>query len=386
MKRAGKTLLLNVIFILICFYSIAVLAEIPAEEVKEKGEDVVKSEVTNEVKAVEEQVNTKVAETADVEKKEGHCGKNCKKGGCKGHHDKKERLKVKGCCKKYNPTLWFKHQFALSYFPLGVRYHLDAFKRWYLFDSESVLFKKSHLDIGLSEEIAPTYNLIGAYLNIEPIAVFSLRAQLDYGSIGMIGGKENFYSFLQFKGDDAGADYSYKNRKKQTEDVSEADSSVISSQKNGVLHALFKPVLKMKVGKFIAVNATTINYWDVPDFKGLWYEYTSDMLHEEKGWDMINDSLLIYEVWDEKSCKNGSFLRVGLYNRYVKVFKTEMNAWKLGGAVQWQIAKQWSDSKFEKPTLTVITTSFLEDAIADEDAKRPMWLAILFQFNTNLDK
>ena len=64
--------------------------------------------------------------------------------------------------------------------PQGLQNQFDLGYRYKLFDSDSILFKTSHAGAGLATMISPGLAKVGAFAEVEPVAVLKLTGKWEW--------------------------------------------------------------------------------------------------------------------------------------------------------------------------------------------------------------
>lgn len=158
--------------------------------------------------------------------------------------------------------------------PLGLINQLSLGYRLRLMDSDSVLFRDSYLNVGLSVRGSPAFGRIGARLDIAPIAVF--RAWVTYEMVGYFGSFDQILGF-------ATADTRYSDQ--TIADLGDNASAVLGS----VLGA--GATVQGKAGPVVIRSTFQITRYDlnVPDDSPFFYDQYWDRLAPNRGVMFLND-------------------------------------------------------------------------------------------------
>ena len=223
---------------------------------------------------------------------------------------------------------------AVRYNPLGVETQNRLMYSRRLMDSTSVLFRDTYIAVGPYLKLNPAYLKVGPVVEVQPIAVFNLRAG---------------YEFVRYFGT-FGILQSYTESDAAYSDAERADTEDNAYVTNGH-HIYIEPMLQMKIGNIAARTKFGIEYWKV-DLHGsddYFYDQTLDTLVPNETFFFTNDSDLLY--------MNGR-LTVGL--RFSGVFPgTESSHMRLGPLFAWSFNTD-DYTSFNKPTLLCILGWYLD--------------------------
>ena len=77
------------------------------------------------------------------------------------------------------PAIGLKHLIGVTYNWAALLYEFRGYKRWKLSNSDNILWKNNHIDIGVVNSATPFFNMMGVYLEVEPIAILNLKFDLQ---------------------------------------------------------------------------------------------------------------------------------------------------------------------------------------------------------------
>jgi hypothetical protein len=177
--------------------------------------------------------------------------------------------------------------------PLGLQLGTKLYYRAPLVEKEGILWESTKVDIGLKNDISPAFDFIGAFIDIEPIAVFdlALTAQLAgyYDELG--------FGFRDLSGYDAGFD-------------SAALNSIPAGKAGGYLLSA-SPTLKFAFGNFAFLDTLHMDYFNIDGGGGYFYEAIANCPLSKSGLELNNDAYALYKL--------GPFFMIGLNDSILQV-------------------------------------------------------------------
>jgi hypothetical protein len=173
------------------------------------------------------------------------------------------------------------HFLGGGYNPLVLEYSTRATYRMRLSDSQDILWKDTFLALGGQVRVNPCYTAVGPMVDWQPIAVFNLRALVDYfGFFGTFGMMQSFPSPL--------SDFSTA--------VQDARSAAGDTYATSGWHAMLRPTLQAQLGPIAIQNVLSAEYWDIRLRGGdtVWADAGPDTLLPGKGWTLTDEVNLVY--------------------------------------------------------------------------------------------
>ncbi|HUI94041.1 MAG TPA: hypothetical protein VLX68_17515 [Chitinivibrionales bacterium] len=161
--------------------------------------------------------------------------------------------------------------------PLGVLLDSRAQYRLPLSKSKNIFWKSTKLDAGLANEWTPADDFLGLRVTLEPIAFFDIT--LRGGYYGMF----NVFGYGYYPMATATSDYGDSARK-----------AIHPASVNGWWCSA-APEIKVKLGRFIAVDCVTANYFDMKS-SGYFLEIHSWALHKTEDVDVQDDAYALVEI------------------------------------------------------------------------------------------
>jgi hypothetical protein len=199
--------------------------------------------------------------------------------------------------------------------PLGMLLESRMIYRVPLSQDTGILFRTACFESGIINEWSPGDELIGASVNIEPIAIFNIRAK---------GGLyENYRAFGFGYRRIAGRDGAYN----------DSVLAEIKQENHPGSRLTLAPSLKLKVGPIVFADNLALNRIDFFTTEGYYYELRTALPHAVHDFDVVNDVLLFYEI-------NKKWL-AGLNYNVVYVKGTDIRQQKLGCMVV--VAGPWKN-------------------------------------------
>lgn len=165
-----------------------------------------------------------------------------------------------------------------SFNPLGLQFLTQAYYRIPLVNKEGILWESTKIDIGLQNNLSPAYDMIGAYVDIEPIAIFDLA--LTAQAIG-------YYDFLGFgfysvSGYSAGFD--------------DASLSALTAKNTSGYTLSATPTLKIAFGPIAIADSFGLTYFSVDDGSGFFYEIVANCVLAKNDYELTNNAYLLASV------------------------------------------------------------------------------------------
>ncbi len=168
-----------------------------------------------------------------------------------------------------------------GYNPLVMEISSRATYRMRLSDSQDILWKDTFLAMGGQLRVNPCYTAVGPMVDWQPIAVFNLRALVDYfGFFGTFGMMQSFPSPT--------ANFSPS--------VQDARDKAGDTYATSGWHALLRPTLQAQVGPIAIQNVLSAEYWSI-GLRGtdtVWFDAGPDTLLPGKGWTLTDEVNLVY--------------------------------------------------------------------------------------------
>ncbi len=145
-----------------------------------------------------------------------------------------------------------------SYNPLGVQLVTKLFYRIPLVRRPGILWESTKIELGIQNNLSPAFDYAGAYVNIEPIALFNLtltaQAVAYYTALG--------YGLYPLSGYGAGYD-------------SSALDSVTAKNGTGLLLSA-APTIKAAVGPIAVLDTGSLTWFRANGGTGYFYEIAGD--------------------------------------------------------------------------------------------------------------
>jgi hypothetical protein len=226
--------------------------------------------------------------------------------------------------------IFFYQSAGFSLNPLGVLLDTRALYRIPLSKSENVLWKSTKLDIGLANEWTPADDFLGVRVTCEPIAIFDITLRAGY--YGMF----NVFGYGYYPMATATSDYGDSARKNPL--------SV-----NGWWCSA-APNLKLKLGRFIAVDCVTANLFDMKR-SGYFLEVRSYAIHKTQDIDIQNDAYALVEI--------NKLIMTGLNYHLLSVLGTNVFSDRLSAMAI--VTPEWK--RFESTFLAVVAGLYFRDPL-----------------------
>lgn len=222
-----------------------------------------------------------------------------------------------------------------SYNPLGLQHVLGV--RWTrpLFRTSSPLLQDAHLAGGLTHTLTPSYTRVGAWLEVAPMSVLSVRTGIEPGIY--------FGTFKSLK--------SY-----------ESYDSCLASGCGGARRAgsgarlSVSPTVRLRLGAFAAASAASVEWWWSSAAGPFFYEPSRDTLLRSSG-----DRLLtVSTVLVRQVPRGGGELTYGVSHDVTEVFAAPANRSQRVGVV---VARRLASRRLglQSPTIGLRVGYYLGD-------------------------
>jgi hypothetical protein len=172
--------------------------------------------------------------------------------------------------------LYLDQNVQAGYNPLGLQLGTKLFYRQPLFDKEGILWESAKVEFGVKNGLSPAFDFFGAFIDIEPIAVFDLALSAELsGYFDSLG-----FGFHGLPGYEAGYD-------------AKALESLPAKNAGGLLLTA-APTLKFALGPFAFSNTLHVNYFKVDGGAGYFYEAFANCALKKSGAELYNDAYALY--------------------------------------------------------------------------------------------
>lgn len=160
--------------------------------------------------------------------------------------------------------------------PIGAQLGTNLFYRLPLYERKGILWDSAKIDIGLANALSPAFDLVGAFVDIEPIAFFdlALKAQLA-GYFDGLG-----YGFRDLDG--YGSSY-------DSSTLKDIDGRGASGYILGAA-----PTLKFAFGKIAFSDTLSLSYFDVDGGHGYFYETIGNCALAKRDLELGNEAFLLW--------------------------------------------------------------------------------------------
>ncbi|NVB42359.1 hypothetical protein G6O69_31340 [Pseudenhygromyxa sp. WMMC2535] len=178
--------------------------------------------------------------------------------------------------------------------PLGLEERLWIGYQYRLYDKSKALLKGSNIGVFFRPVVSPAIALVGATLQIQPAAVFRLRATYSYVA---------YFSTFQYM----------QSFQSPYDDFSETNLDILADEgKNYVStgHQIELEALVQARYKGLALRSTTTVHYNSLNLRGdddLFYAIRIDALVPNKGWVLYNDTDLLW-IHDFENARNSSLM------------------------------------------------------------------------------
>ena len=179
---------------------------------------------------------------------------------------------------KAQKGFYLEQSIQASYNPLGLQFFTQAYYRFPLIDKEGILWESTKIDIGLQNNLSPAYDMLGAYIDIEPIAIFDLALTAQaIGFYDVLG-----FGFYSLAGYDAGF----------------SDDSLASlPAKNTLGYTLSAtPTFKIAFGPIALADSFSLAYFSVDDASGYFLERINNCVLAKQDVELTNNAYLLATI------------------------------------------------------------------------------------------
>jgi hypothetical protein len=165
--------------------------------------------------------------------------------------------------------------------PLGLKNDLDLMLQLRLLDSDHILFRDSHLAMGLTTSFKPTGAQLGFGFVLQPLAVMRLDASVQW--VGHLTPFDNLMSFTTPRVDHSDS---------ALEKLGDAGRNYPTQG----IYARLGVLLQVKLGPVAIRNDLTAVYADLDLQRGdtVFYEIEWDVMAPDGGWVLFNNADVLY--------------------------------------------------------------------------------------------
>jgi hypothetical protein len=165
-----------------------------------------------------------------------------------------------------------------GYNPIGVESGTKLFYRVPLGKRGGILWESTKVDVGIENSLSPAFDFVGAFVDIEPIAVFDLALHARFAG---------YYDALGYGFRDlAGYDSDYDSSALDSIDARNAAGCFLSAA----------PTLKFALGHVAFSDTLHVNYFNVDGGKGYFYEIFANCALAKRGVELFNDAYLLWRL------------------------------------------------------------------------------------------
>ena len=245
------------------------------------------------------------------------------------------------------PRFEVRNTLAASVNVLGLQDATDAAWTWKLYESTHPLLDGAHVTLGLSNYLSPSFDRVGAWVELSPLSILDVRIGLEpvvyFGAFGTL---------ISFTGFDDPFDEGSRDARAGEAEVGVGARGYVA------------PTLKLKVGPVILAGSAEFEWWRVDAPGRFFYDSTRDtLLRAHGGSAVLFDSVLL---WDHEY-GTGSRLRAGAIYNLQEVWDAPQNrVQRLGGIVAWTIAGHLIG--LDEPTVILIAQAYLSDPYKQYEA------------------
>jgi hypothetical protein len=165
-----------------------------------------------------------------------------------------------------------------SYNPLGLQFVSKLYFRVPLVKAKGLLWESTKLDFGIQNNLSPSYDLVGAFVNIEPIAIFSLNATAQLAG---------FYKALGF---------GFYDISSYTSGFDSAALSPLTARDTSGYVLSVAPTLKAAFGPVAVLDTGTLTYYNVDNGQGYFYERIGNTVLAKRDIELSNSGYLLYTL------------------------------------------------------------------------------------------
>ncbi|NNB89672.1 hypothetical protein HJC10_26180 [Corallococcus exiguus] len=170
---------------------------------------------------------------------------------------------------------------VVRYNPLGLESQNRLVYQKRLSDSPSLLLRDTYASAGASLRLSPAFFKLGPVVELQPLAIFNVRAGYEYVQFfGTFGSVQSYPDSFQPYDDDL---------RSATNDAAYGTSGH---------HFFVEPMLQAKVKSLALRSKLAIEYWNMSlhdgGTRGTFYDPTLDTLVPGKGWVLANDTDVLW--------------------------------------------------------------------------------------------
>jgi hypothetical protein len=163
--------------------------------------------------------------------------------------------------------------------PLGIQLVTKVYYRLPFIQQEGMLWESTKVEVGVQNSLSPAYDMLGAYLDFAPIAIFDLA--LTAQAIGYFNGLG--FGFYSLSGYGAAFD-------------SNALNALPSKNSFGYLLTA-APTLKFAWGPLAMLDTFSMTYFSVDDGSGYFYERINNVVLAKNDIELQNQAYLLATVF-----------------------------------------------------------------------------------------
>jgi hypothetical protein len=162
--------------------------------------------------------------------------------------------------------------------PLGMQLVTKVYYRLPFVQQEGMLWESTKVEVGMQNNLSPAYDMLGAYIDISPIAIFDLA--LSVQAIGYFNGLG--FGFYGLGGYSAAFD---------------GDALKALPSKNALGYTLsVAPTLKFALGPLVMLDTFSLTYYSVDDESGFFYERVGNCVLAKNDIELQNQAYLLATV------------------------------------------------------------------------------------------
>lgn len=282
------------------------------------------------------------------------------------------------------PLLSINHFVGVTYRNWGLMYIIRVYKRWMLFDTDNILWKNCHVDLGFVNDLSPAFNIVGGYVEVEPIAVLNMRLDVQQYTLFNIPGKPfNAYGYYYYPDDgtpleelDFSANYRASGSNKQGETWKATYNYGFRMRLSIRLQAEY---WRIAIVDMIEMSFQTFAQKSNETY---WYDPMTDAIHKRTDFDFNSYLFLLFKILGyDPTDENTLYLGAGW--KYLWVVGTQYKNNRVGLGLYWMM---WEELWFmENPVLLFTALWYLDDPYK---TKKPMgyvpFIGLTFSFNTDI--
>jgi hypothetical protein len=163
-----------------------------------------------------------------------------------------------------------------GYNPLGAQLVTKLYCRLPLIEKEGILWESTKVDLGIKNSLSPAYDMLGFFVDIEPIAVFDLA--LSASAIGYFDALG--FGFRSMAGYDAAFD----------------DAALKAVPDGNALgyQLAATPTFKIALGPFAVLDSLSATYFSVDGGSGYFLEAMGNCVLKKEDFELFNDAYALY--------------------------------------------------------------------------------------------